>query len=80
MIGMMERQEIVELAKTYASKGFLCSESVLLAVSDWLEVRSEFIPKIATGFGVGIGGRGIVCEALRYAFRYSAASALMNVS
>lgn len=43
---------------------FLCSESVLFAVSDWLEVRNEFIPKIATGFGAGIGGRGTVCGAL----------------
>ncbi|MDQ1279893.1 MAG: hypothetical protein QG670_1155 [Thermoproteota archaeon] len=64
MTGLLERKEVVELAKMYASKRFLCSESVLLAVSDWLGVKSELIPKIATGLGAGIGGRGTICGAL----------------
>lgn len=60
----MYRDEVVDLAKSYAAKGFLCSESVLLAVSDYLESRNELIPKIASGFGAGMGGRGLICGAL----------------
>lgn len=60
----MNRKNVVETAKSYAAKGYLCSESVLLAISQWLEIRSELIPKIATGFGAGIGGQGMVCGAL----------------
>jgi len=60
----MHKDKVVELAKSCAAEGFLCSESVLLAVSNWLEIRSELIPRIATGFGAGIGGRGSVCGAI----------------
>ena len=60
----MDRQTVVELAKSYAIEDFLCSESVLLAISDLLNVRSELVPKIATGFGAGIGGQGEVCGAV----------------
>ncbi|MDH5448766.1 MAG: C-GCAxxG-C-C family protein [Candidatus Bathyarchaeota archaeon] len=60
----MCRDKVVELAKFYAAKGFLCSESVLLAISDCLEIRNELIPKVATGFGAGMGGRGLVCGAI----------------
>ena len=60
----MNREEAVELAKSYAAKGFLCSEAVLLAVSSWLGVKSEIIPRVATGFGGGTGGQGSVCWAV----------------
>ena len=60
----MDKDEVVELAKSYAVEGFLCSESVLLAISEYLEIRNELIPKIATGFGAGLGGRGLVCGAI----------------
>jgi len=60
----MDKEKVVELAKFYAAKGFLCSESVLLAISDWLGIQNMLIPKIATGFGAGIGGCGSVCGAL----------------
>lgn len=60
----MFKDEVVELAKSYAIKGFLCSGSVLLAISECLEIRNELIPKIATGFGAGMGGRGSVCGAI----------------
>jgi len=61
---MMLKHEVVELAESYAAKGFLCSESVLLATSNMLEIKCELIPKIATGFGAGIGGCGSVCGAI----------------
>jgi len=60
----MRKDKVVELAKSHAAEGFLCSESVLLAVSNWLLIHSELIPKIATGFGAGIGGCGSVCGAI----------------
>jgi len=60
----MEKKKVVELAKSYAAEGFLCSESVLLALSDWLGVQSDLIPKIATGFGAGICFCGLVCGAV----------------
>ena len=60
----MDREAVVDLAKSHAEEGFLCSESVLLAISDLLNVRSELVPKIATGFGAGIGGQGEVCGAV----------------
>jgi C_GCAxxG_C_C family probable redox protein len=36
----------------------------LLAVSQQLGIQSEIIPRIATPFGGGIGGRGEVCGAV----------------
>jgi len=64
VINLTYKDEVVKLANSYAAKGFLCSESVLLAISDYLKIRNELIPKIATGFGAGIGGRGEVCGAI----------------
>ena len=60
----MDKERVVEAAKSYAGTGFLCSESVLLAISDWLGVKSDLIPKIATGFGAGVGGCGSICGAI----------------
>jgi len=60
----MHKDKVVELARSLAAEGFLCSESVLLAISNWLEIKSEIIPRIATGFGAGIGGSGSVCGAI----------------
>jgi len=36
----------------------------LLAVSQQLRIQSEIIPRIATAFGGGIGGRGVICGAV----------------
>lgn len=64
VVSLTTKDEVIKLADFYAAKGFLCSESVLLAISDCLRVRSDLIPKIATGFGAGIGGQGEVCGAI----------------
>ena len=45
-------------------KRFFYSKAVPLAISDWLEIRNELIPKISTGFGAGLGGHGSVCGAI----------------
>jgi C_GCAxxG_C_C family probable redox protein len=64
VIDLTDKEDVIQSAKSYAAKGFLCSESVLLAISEWLEIRNELIPKMATGFGAGIGGYGSVCGAI----------------
>lgn len=61
---MLSKKEVVNQAKAFAEQGFLCSESVLLALSKALNVKSEIIPRIATGFGAGIGRHGEICGAL----------------
>jgi C_GCAxxG_C_C family probable redox protein len=61
---MMSKVEAVRLAAGYAEEGFLCSEAVLMALSECLGVSSEIIPRIATGFAAGMGRNGEVCGAL----------------
>ncbi len=51
-------------ATQYAENEFLCSEAVLLALSEAQNITNEIIPRIATGFGAGIGRHGEVCGAL----------------
>jgi C_GCAxxG_C_C family probable redox protein len=60
----MSKVEAVRLAAGYAEEGFLCSEAVLMALSECLGVSSEIIPRIATGFAAGMGRNGEVCGAL----------------
>ena len=60
----MDRETAVDLAKQYASEGFLCSEAVLMATSRYLGIEDHLIPRIATGFGAGVGACGSVCGAL----------------
>lgn len=43
--------------------GFFCAESVLLAISEWRGVKSDLIPRIATGFCGGISRTSGSCGA-----------------
>ena len=61
---MISKEETMNNAKAFAEEGFLCSEAVLLALSKAIEVENESIPRIATGFGGGIGRCGEICGAL----------------
>jgi hypothetical protein len=61
---MLTKDEAVNLAASHAEAEFLCSEAVLMALAKCLGVESKLIPKIATGFGAGIGRQGEVCGAL----------------
>ncbi|MCK4703368.1 C_GCAxxG_C_C family protein [Candidatus Bathyarchaeota archaeon] len=61
---MDTREKAVRAAEGYAAEGFLCSEAVLLALSESMGVESEFIPRIATGFAAGVARTGNVCGAL----------------
>ncbi len=51
--------------KTYQS-GYNCAQTVLLTLYEQIEPdsKNELIPKIAAGFGGGIGRCGSVCGAL----------------
>ena len=57
---MLSKEEAVRRAAGYAEEDFLCSEAVLMALSECLGVSSEIIPRIATG----VGRKGEVCGAL----------------
>ena len=62
----MPAEELGEKAVTYFRNGYNCAQSVLLALSEHMnpQGKSDLIPKIATGFGGGIGRCGSVCGAL----------------
>ena len=61
---MITKDETVDLAALKAEEGWLCSEAVLQALAEALNVSSELIPRIATGFAAGIGRSGEVCGAV----------------
>jgi C_GCAxxG_C_C family probable redox protein len=44
--------------------GFFCAESVLLAIAESQDIRSDLIPRIATGFCSGISRSGGMCGAI----------------
>lgn len=48
----------------YHRQGFNCAESVLLGLCDRLGIENPLIPRIATGFGGGIGHTGDICGAI----------------
>ncbi len=53
-------------ATQFMSQGYVCSESVLLAVCQefGIEVGNDVIPQIASAFAGGIGNTGSVCGAV----------------
>lgn len=62
---MRDVNEIVDEASSYFRSGFNCAESTLLAIAkDALDIDSDLIPRIATGFGGGISRQGYVCGAV----------------
>lgn len=62
----MSNQALAEKAIKYFQSGCNCAESVLLALYENMEpeCKNELIPKIAAGFGGGIGRCGSLCGAL----------------
>lgn len=54
----------MSLASKYHQEGFNCAESVLLALCREMGIESSLIPRIATGFGGGIGHTGDICGAV----------------
>jgi len=61
---MTEQTDLGEKASSLFLKGYNCSQAVLLTMFDHWGGNNELVPKIATGFGGGIGRCGSVCGAL----------------
>ena len=59
----MEKR-IVKKGDKLHQEGFNCAESVLMLVTGEWKAESPLIPRIATGFGGGMGRQGYVCGAL----------------
>lgn len=59
---MEKRKYFAEKAVSFFKEGFICAESVLMAMQDYLKMEKN--PALATGFGAGIGRRGSVCGAV----------------
>jgi C_GCAxxG_C_C family probable redox protein len=60
----VSQNKLSKKAVAYFSEGYNCAQSVLMAMSEHWDRKNELIPKIATGFGGGIGRCGSVCGAL----------------
>ena len=60
----LKTTEAAEKAVTLFDSGYNCAESILLALSLHFNKKSPIIPRIATGFGAGIGRSGQTCGAL----------------
>ena len=60
----MTTNEISQRAEHLFQQGFCCAESVLQAVAESRGIKSELIPKIATGLCGGIAATGGVCGAV----------------
>ena len=61
---MTNTEELCEKAAAYFLEGYNCAQAVLLTLSEHMGEKNELIPKIASGFGGGIGRCGSVCGAL----------------
>jgi C_GCAxxG_C_C family probable redox protein len=63
----MSAEELSQKAIKHFQAGSNCAQSVLLTLAEHIGLKNldnELIPKIATGFGGGIGRCGSVCGAL----------------
>ncbi len=56
--------EAVRIAEKNFLLGFNCAESALIGVTHALDLKSDMIPRIATGFGGGVSRYGSICGAL----------------
>jgi C_GCAxxG_C_C family probable redox protein len=61
---MTEKNVLCEKAVERFLDGYNCAQSVLLTMFEHWNGKNALIPKIATGFGAGIGRCGSVCGAL----------------
>lgn len=58
------KEDIINQGKNHFKNQWYCAESVLLALSDAAGIKSELIPKIATGFCAGMGRTNGFCGAV----------------
>lgn len=60
----VDSNKVAQRAEELFHSGLCCSESVLQAVAESRGIKTELIPRIATGFCGGIARTGNVCGAL----------------
>ena len=60
----MSTTQVAQRGEELFQQGFCCAESVLQALAESREIRSELIPKIATGLCGGVGRTGGLCGAV----------------
>ncbi len=60
----MKQYKLADKATSHFREGYNCAQSVLLTMCEAWNIKSELIPRIATGFGGGIGRCGSICGAL----------------
>ena len=61
---MMDCEAVGQSASEYFTEGYLCSESVLMAVAKAAKIDSPLIPAMATAFGSGLARTNSTCGAL----------------
>jgi len=61
---MDPKEEFSNKAFEYFKSGYHCSESTCLALAEYLGVKSELFPRIATGFHGGFGFTNQICGAV----------------
>ena len=60
----MTSSQVAERSESLFQQGFCCAESVLQAIAESQGIKSELIPKIATGLCGGVGKTGGICGAV----------------
>jgi C_GCAxxG_C_C family probable redox protein len=60
----MTTTQVAQRSEALFQQGFCCAESVLLAIAESRGIKSELIPKIATGLCGGIAKTGGICGAV----------------
>ena len=57
-------EDIIIKSKKLFNSGFGCAESVLIATSESMNIKSELIPRIASGFCGGVANTNGMCGAV----------------
>ena len=60
----MTSSQVAERSESLFQQGFCCAESVLQAIAESQGIKSDLIPKIATGLCGGIARTGGICGAV----------------
>lgn len=63
-MSVKDKSKLGEKAVEHFREGYNCAQSVLLTMFEHWGCKNDLVPKVATGFGGGIGRCGSVCGAL----------------
>jgi len=61
---MTKQENAKQIALERFAQKFNCAEATLLGIVEAYDLESSCVPRIATGFGAGMGAYGEVCGAL----------------